>query len=44
MADREAILLVSGLPQLEILCPGEKSKPSGMIREALTSHCATEVQ
>ena len=36
MADRESILLVSGLPQLEILCPGEELNPSGMIRESLT--------
>ena len=34
MADRESILLVSGLPQLEILCPGEESNPSRMIRES----------
>ena len=38
MADRESILLVSGLPQLEILCPGEESNPSGMIRDSLTIH------
>ena len=36
MADREFLLLVSGLQQLEILCPGEESNPSGMTRESLT--------
>ena len=36
MADSQSILLVSGLPQLKILCPGEESDPRGMIRESLT--------
>ena len=36
MADREFILLASGLPQLEMICPSEESNPSGMMRESLT--------
>ena len=30
-----SVLLVSGLPQMEILCPGKESNPSGMIRESM---------
>ena len=30
------ILPVSGLPQLDILCPSEESNRSGMSRESLT--------